>query len=103
MSVTAVITRQRRARADSSWAFRVASEDVVIEGTVKVAVTVDDITYERAGWRAAEIVEAICVEMTDLPVNITYEGLPPHPAAQKAEPPKVDAVTLVGRKHDAEE
>jgi Ni,Fe-hydrogenase III small subunit len=84
--VTATITRHRRARADSSWRFEVASDFIIVTGDVKVPSGVDDMGYETAGWRVLAIVEAIVGELTDLPVDITYAGLPPHPAAAKAEP-----------------
>jgi len=90
MTVTATITRRRKARTDSAWEFNITTEDVVVKGDVRVASTVDDSGYERAGWRAVDIVEAIVGSLTDLPVAINYVGLPPHPAAAKTEPPETE-------------
>lgn len=87
MTVTANIARNRKARASSSWDFVVSDPATTVRGSVTCEAGDDDIAFERAGWRAVEIVEAIVSELTDLPVDITYIGLPPHPAGQKSESP----------------
>ena len=90
MTVTARITRNRKARGVSSWSFVVNDPATIIEGEVRGQVGDADIDFERAGWRAVEIVQAIVAELTDLPVAVTFEGLEPHPAGQKpVDPPKL--------------
>lgn len=104
MTVTAVVTRNRKARGTSSWDFLVSDPATKIVGSVLSEATgTSDLAFERAGWRAVEIVQAIIGELTDLPVTVTFEGLEPHPAGQKAEKTEAKVTSAIGTPNQGEQ